>query len=253
MRTTRRHVLAAPLLAGLLTLGCAGDPDTPELEVAGEPAGDGQGTIDDDGVDEPDDAGSELERSEPDDDRGARPDAWPDPIALDASGRTGAGFVVELFDLVVTGSTIEIDVRVTNEQQEDAELDARYGGNRTILEDDLGNTYTIVPPEDDERLEVPAGTVLEGTLAFAGPLDPAAASLRLAVNPGLFSGPRTGSNDTPAPLVVIEDMPLTADGAPGADDTDTDDTDDVDDVDDVAGSGSGSLAEGRDDGRSEQV
>jgi hypothetical protein len=219
LRTYTKVVSAA--VTGLVLLGCAGSEEA-TLEVAAEEtgtegAGGEDGAGEGDVTDAPEDrveGTSDLRSTEASDDGGdtaegpEHDDAWPDPIALDASGRTGAGFVIELFELRADGSTIDVEVRVTNGQQTEARLNARMANDPTALVDDLDNEYPLVPPEDDPGLTIAAGEIVEGSLAFVGPLAPDATAVSLVVNPGPFAGVREGSNGSEAPLVRIEDVPL---------------------------------------------
>jgi hypothetical protein len=221
LRTYAKMVSAA--VASLVLWGCA-DAEEATLDVAAEGADHEDGASSEDGAATEDASGDETEgtselRSTDASADGAteepgREEAWPDPIAVDASGRTGAGFVIELFELRADGSTIDVETRVTNGMQTEARLNARMSNELTALVDDLDNRYPLVPPEDDEGLTIGAGEVVEGTLAFVGPLAPEATSVSLAVNPGPFAGVREGSNESEAPLVRIEHIPLGTPGGP---------------------------------------
>lgn len=226
--------LVGAVAASAMLVACAGDEDATVEVSAPESSTDG-GTDDggadeeDGGADEEDELGEEKqgdsvtptdgaddgEGVDADDSDGEdterRPTAWPDPIALDVAGSTQAGFSIELFDLEVVGSTIEIDARITNGQDVDARLNAPLGSQRTALGDDLENLYALVPPDGDEEFTIPAGEVVEGTLVFVGPLAPDATTVTFGLNPGGGQGHAVRSGVTPsdAPFVAITDIPLT--------------------------------------------
>ena len=83
-----------------------------------------------------------------------------------------------------------IDLVVVNNYDQRVELN----GRNMMLVDDLGNEYAVVPPADNEDVEVLAGDRLEGTFNFGGRVAPEANSLTLVTNESLGSETSTTSN-----------------------------------------------------------
>lgn len=182
--------------------------------------------LDGDGVDgaDADDADDDGEQESPEPNT-----AWPDPISVDAVGRHAGGLVVEIFEVRSTGSSTDLDVRITNGQSIDASLNV--GNQLTVLADDTETVYALVPPTGNDDLTVAAGEVLEGTLSFAGPLSEGATRLGLVINPSSRSAGQTG--ELPTPHLVIDDIYL--DGSDGGGDDGDDDASELESVDDGEG------------------
>ena len=219
MRITRRHVLAGPLLAALLTVGCAGESDTPELEVAGEQTSDDEQGGEGSAADGPDDAPRDAEQGEgptdgtddeppptemrqADEGGGERAGAWPDPIPVDEVLRHEDGIVIEVFEIRAAGSAIEAEVRITNGYRNQTRLNS--AGDATVLTDDVGNRYPLVPPEGDRQFSVSSGDVIEGSMSFVGPLAPDATELTMTVAPDAAGSDTFG----PRPHMTSDAMPL---------------------------------------------
>lgn len=127
---------------------------------------------------DPEPTGEAAEDGEPPE-PGARAEL-PDPVALDMEMSHPSGSQVRLNGISFTQSAIEVDVTIINGYT----VEQMFSGfGRVLLEDDLGNTYGFLAPEDNEILSVDAGEQLEGTLVFAGRLPAGATSLRLVFNP----------------------------------------------------------------------
>lgn len=207
-RSRMGRLAAVGLVTALGLTACGGDEEVADLEATASEsveveAGDAHDTADTHDPDDPggmDDGSHEsvVETSDADDraDTGERQEAtaaaWPDPIELDVVGRHRAGVIVELFELRVEPTGVEVDLRITNAQGEPAQMHNQGSSMRsTRIRDDLGNTYHLVPPADNEDLVVEEDEVLEGTLFFAGPLPADATALELSFRrevPDMFRG-----------------------------------------------------------------
>lgn len=75
--------------------------------------------------------------------------------------------------------------------------------------DDLGNTYAFQRPEEHEDLRFHADERLTGTLAFEGPVDPAARRLEIGFNQrDGESVPTADDNPSQYPKFLFDDVPL---------------------------------------------
>lgn len=132
--------------------------------------------------------------------RPALPD--PVPVARTVSDSLGIELVVEGMNF--TDSRIGLLVRISNP----TEFEVRIAPTAalSVLEDDLGNRYSLVLPESQGFISVPSGDAVAGTLVFAGRIDPRATSIGIALNVGGRSNPSV--NDTVLPELLIPDVRL---------------------------------------------
>lgn len=171
-------------------------PDDGDDRDSGDPIGDGSEPTDADNAGERDDEGGDDARSS----------AWPDPIPVDVTHTEQGVLVFEIFEVRSSGSTTELDVRITNgHDSRDMRLMQRSGASG--LQDDTGVDYALVPPPDNRDFRVPQGEVVEATMSFAGPLRPDATSLDLVINGHLED--QGGAFE--APFARVENILLTQD------------------------------------------
>ncbi|QBI20654.1 hypothetical protein ER308_14535 [Egibacter rhizosphaerae] len=133
--------------------------------------------------------------------------------------RHPGGVVVEVHGVRSTESSVELDTRIINGQGRSARLSTP--GIPSRMTDDVGNEYLLVPPEDDDWLEVEEGEVLEGALSFSGRLAADATSLTVEFRPD--NADRTQDGADSGPHLLLEDIPLDpedADEAEAGDDAD---------------------------------
>lgn len=130
--------------------------------------------------DEPGDAAP----SETEMDAAPAPPAPADPpsdLAIDLQARDTGGVVVRLTGISFDDTAIRIAATITNGRSGAAVLNSNSRGG-VALEDDLGNLYGFLPPEENARLEVEPGERLDGTLVFDGELREGVTSLTLTFN-----------------------------------------------------------------------
>jgi hypothetical protein len=72
-----------------------------------------------------------------------------------------------------------------------------------MLIDNLGNSYRLVQPADNDTVTVDSASTLQGVFGFAGELDPRATSLTLVTNSLGQPG-----NDSNYPTLRIENIPI---------------------------------------------
>lgn len=106
--------------------------------------------------------------------------ALPDPIQADATATHPNGVEVRLGRLTfgVTESLAELVIVNPGERA------VAMAGAPTVLADDLGNAYPLVPPAGNSGFVVEGGTTLEGSFVFSGRVDDQATQIRLIVNAG---------------------------------------------------------------------
>lgn len=126
----------------------------------------------------------------------------PVPVARTVSDPLGIELVVEGMNF--TESRIGILVRISNPSDYEARIAPTAA--LSVLVDDLDNRYSLVLPEGEGFIAVPAGDAVAGTLVFAGRIDPRASSIGIAINAGGRSNPSV--NDTVLPELLIPDVNL---------------------------------------------
>jgi hypothetical protein len=105
-----------------------------------------------------------------------------------------------------------VDIEMWNRSRTPTRVASGNGAVR--LEDDLGNTYELAPPQNSHPGRIMAGTDerLEAQLGFIGPIDPDASTVSLGLNDfDEFRDP-DASDPGGAPRFAFRDLPL-----PGAD------------------------------------
>ncbi|MFO7547923.1 MAG: OmpA family protein [Acidimicrobiia bacterium] len=106
--------------------------------------------------------------------------ALPDAIQADATIPHPNGVEVGLGRLSFGATESQAELVISNPGDRAVAL----AGAPTVLIDDLGNAYPLVPPAGNSGLVVEAGTSLEGTFVFSGRIDDRATLVRLVVNAG---------------------------------------------------------------------
>lgn len=89
--------------------------------------------------------------------------------------------------------------------------DARLGSWRTVLLDDLGNSYEFVAPIANTHLDIARDHEAEITLAFVGPIDPDATRVSLGLNgnyDGTLRAPDEEFANTLTPVFAFEGLAL---------------------------------------------
>ena len=87
---------------------------------------------------------------------------------------------VQIFGVTFTDVGIEVPVSLANGRDETVGL----ASTGSLLVDDLGNRYPIIPSPDNPRLLVDATTTAEATLSFSGRIADSATSLSVLFNAG---------------------------------------------------------------------
>lgn len=114
------------------------------------------------------------------------------------------GSQVRLVGFEFADNGISASVEVINNHDSAIGLD-KVGD--TYVEDDLGNRYPVLPPDDNLELTIAQGEGLQGSLVFSGRINPAATTLRLMVQEG--GGASDDNRFTDSPTFVFEPVPLT--------------------------------------------
>lgn len=136
------------------------------------------------------------------DEGGTRPAlAPPVPVAASTSTSTGIELVVDGVNF--TETRIGVQVRISNPTN----LEVRVAPTAApcVVVDDLGNFYSLVLPEGEGFISVPAGEALAGTLVFGGRIHPDASTLTVGLNAGSGGAPLGGRV---VPELVIRDIPM---------------------------------------------
>lgn len=107
--------------------------------------------------------------------------------------------------VTIQRDTVAVNLEVTNNSPISITLNSGLPGRGMILQDDLGNQYSINPPEDNPAVAVGSGDRLSGTFTFSGPLAANARSLTLITNVG--SG-QTEISPTIVPKMTISGIAL---------------------------------------------
>ena len=129
--------------------------------------------------------------------------------SVDASvqDRHPQGHLLSASSVEVRERSIAVEVALVNGSTSDIQVSS----NRLYLVDDVGNTYTFSPPEQNESLQVGPGAELTGTLVFLGVLDPAATSLTMLANvndPEEAVDLEDRDNQGGYPELVLDGLPL---------------------------------------------
>jgi outer membrane protein OmpA-like peptidoglycan-associated protein len=126
----------------------------------------------------------------------------PVPVSRTVSDPLGVELVVEGMNF--TDSRIGVLVRISNPTEYEVRIAPTAA--LSVLEDDLGNRYSLVLPEGEGFIAVPPGDAVAGTLVFAGRVDPSATAMGVALNVGGRSSPTVG--DTLVPELLIPPVAL---------------------------------------------
>lgn len=117
------------------------------------------------------------------------------------------GTVLGVSKVIYEPTHTAIQVRVTNGYLFPISLNNNF--QDTVLRDAAGTRYRLSPPTDNQRLVVPAGEALEGTLIFLGGIPAGSTAVTLIVNEaGTKAGTMTDRH-TPFPRFDIK-LPLKA-------------------------------------------
>lgn len=128
-------------------------------------------------------------------------------VEASVQDRHPQGHLLTASSVEVRDRSVAVDVSLVNGSTSDIQVSS----NRLYLLDDVGNTYTFSPPEQNESLQVAPGAELTGTLVFLGVLDPAATSLSLLAN---VNDPQEAvdladrENQGGYPELVLDGLPL---------------------------------------------
>ena len=99
-------------------------------------------------------------------------------LSIQETHPNGTQLIVSAVRFGDTGTSV--DMTVINGSEYDISLN-RNGGNMMLV-DDLENEYPVVPPPDNDDLEVAEGEQLEGSFNFSGRVNPEATSLTLVTS-----------------------------------------------------------------------
>lgn len=112
------------------------------------------------------------------------------------------GTVLQIKGITFADDNIALDVAVVNGHNQTIQLNQ----SEMLLRDDIGNTYRLSAPPQNQQLEVAAGQRLEGTLIFLGRVAPGATSLTLTTN-DKFGGEQEWATN---PKMTIANIPTQA-------------------------------------------
>jgi hypothetical protein len=169
-----RPALACLLLAGTLLMGCTGEVDDPASRADPTAAAD-----------------ADVEPAE-----GDRGEAG--VVEVDFEERSANGTTVRVTRFEITDLAILADVEIiVAAEQDTVYFNNPINGNEAQLIDDQGNTYDLIPPDDNQVLRMSAGERLEGALSFQGPLHRGARTIQLILNP-------TSRPDSSNPLHLLQ-------------------------------------------------
>jgi len=105
----------------------------------------------------------------------------PPPAQLGLEQRHPNGVLVRLESVRYEPTFVSVEVTAVNGYRETVTLASSPFTGATLV-DDLGGTYSWLPPRENESLMVEPGATLSGTLVFGGELDDEATSLLLQLN-----------------------------------------------------------------------
>jgi outer membrane protein OmpA-like peptidoglycan-associated protein len=132
--------------------------------------------------------------------------ALPDPVPVSRTVSDSLGVELVVEGINFTDSRIGVLVRISNPTEYEVRIAPTAA--LSVLEDDLGNHYSLVLPESEGFIAVPPGDAVAGTLVFAGRVDPRATTIGIALNVGGRSSRTVG--DTLVPELLIP--PVVLDG-----------------------------------------
>lgn len=121
----------------------------------------------------------------------------PVPVSRTVSDPLGVELVVEGMNF--TDSRIGVLVRLSNPTEYEVRIAPTAA--LSVLEDDLGNRYSLVLPEGEGFIAVPPGDAVAGTLVFAGRVHPQATAMGIALNVGGRSSRTVGDSLVPELLI----------------------------------------------------
>lgn len=127
----------------------------------------------------------------------------PDPVPVALALTDTAGVELRVEGINFTETRIGLAVRITNSTTLEARITPSLAP--TVLVDDLGNRYSLVPPEGETSVIIPRSEAVAGTLVFAGRIHPDASSVGLGINVGTES---RVDRDRIFPEFVLRDIPL---------------------------------------------
>ena len=121
--------------------------------------------------------------------------AEPVPVNRQANHPNGSGIVVRAIE--VGDDTTRVDVTATT-----ASEDVYLNWNQSMkLVDDQGTAYRLVPPPDNQQLQMPVNSRLTGEMIFAGRINPAARRVLLTTNEGVGGSASSTSRDAVSGLI----------------------------------------------------
>jgi hypothetical protein len=125
-------------------------------------------------------------------------------VPLNLEGRYD-GIAVRVMGIDFAPSSIVLRLELVNSSEIAIQLNSGSPGQGMVLQDDVGNQYSIVPPESNTSIGLLSGETLTGEYTFAGPVSSSATSLTLITNS------QTGQTDivpTIVPKVVVSGIPI---------------------------------------------
>jgi outer membrane protein OmpA-like peptidoglycan-associated protein len=134
----------------------------------------------------------------------------PDPIAVRrvVVDSMGSGVELRVEGVNVTEHRIGVWVRISNPGNAEARIAPSLA--LSLIEDNLGNRYPLVLPEDQGEISIPPASARAGTLSFAGRLHPDATSINIGLNAGTQVHQSLGRV---FPEFLVRDIPLSGDVA----------------------------------------
>lgn len=113
------------------------------------------------------------------------------------------GVFLKVTGISVAETQIDLTLEVTNGSGSWIGLNFITPKSTMMLIDNLGNSYRLIQPPDNDTVTVDSETTLKGVFVFAGELDPRATSLTLITNS--LGQP---NNDSNYPTLRIENIPV---------------------------------------------
>lgn len=106
----------------------------------------------------------------------------PIPVSRVTIDSIGSGIELRVEGVNLTENRIGVWVRISNPLGVEARISPTIAPS--LIEDDLGNRYPLVLPEDQGWISIPAASARSGALSFAGRIHPNARSLSIGLNAG---------------------------------------------------------------------